>query len=69
MSGLSIHVGRVVDTPQRFQLECDAGWWDRAREHLRELEVVLHRPFRLEHGISGCRCPLVRQRSVLYRNG
>jgi uncharacterized protein len=48
MSGLSLHVGHVVDTPQRFQLECDPGWWDRAREYLRELEVGLHRPFRLD---------------------
>lgn len=48
MAALPIHVASVKPSPRRFSLECDREWWDQTREVLRELEVVLHRPFRLD---------------------
>ena len=48
MGTLLIHAASVVETPRRFSLEGDRDWWDQARVALRELEVELRRPFRLE---------------------
>ena len=53
MTCLSIPVAKLGDSPRRFLLECDAGWWDRAREALRELEIGLRTPFELD--LSGHR--------------
>lgn len=53
MTSLSIPVAKLGDSPRRFLLDCDHGWWDRAREALREFEVGLTTPFQLE--LSGHR--------------
>ena len=47
MSGLKLSVKSVQETPSRFELECDSGWWARTRETMREYEVELSRPFHL----------------------
>jgi uncharacterized protein len=48
MTCLAIPVAKLGDSPRRFLLDTDSGWWDRARETLRELEVGLREPFRLD---------------------
>lgn len=53
MTCLAIPIASLGDSPRRFLLDCDAGWWDRAREALRELEVGLREPFQLD--LSGYR--------------
>jgi uncharacterized protein len=48
MTCLTIPVAALGDSPRRFLLDCDADWWDRTREGLRELEVGLAEPFQLD---------------------
>ncbi len=48
MSHLLIPIAKLEESPQRFHLEADAEWWDRARAQLRELESPLLRAFELD---------------------
>ncbi len=53
MGTLSIQLESVKESPRRFRLESDAGWWEQVRETLRESQVGLLTPFALE--LSGYR--------------
>ncbi len=53
MGTLSIQLESVNESPRRFHLESDPGWWEQAREALCEADVGLSTPFALE--LSGYR--------------
>jgi uncharacterized protein len=48
MAAWVVPVEQVLETPHRFELEADAGWWEVAREDLKEPQALMSRAFRLE---------------------
>lgn len=56
MGSLTIHLEDLKESPRPFRLECDRGWWEHAREILREPEVSMVRPLVVE--VSGHRLGL-----------
>ncbi len=53
MGTLSIQLESVNESPRRFRLESEAGWWEQIRELLCQPDVALRAPFALE--LSGYR--------------
>ncbi len=43
MSGLTIQVNQLTETPQRFELQGGSAWWNEARDQLQEPQVPLKR--------------------------
>jgi uncharacterized protein len=48
LSGLRIRVDAIEETPRRFRLESDAGWWDGVRAEFQDREADLTEPFAAE---------------------